>query len=194
MAGLLLVASAGWVGCATGSSFDYSKEPDPRAQEYVVGPSDQLRINVWRDEELSGEIAVQPDGNVTMALIGPVRAAGRTPSQIRQDIEKRLQQYLKPEQIKVTVGVITVNSYRFSVSGNVQKPGLFSWPNYVTVLEALAMAGGPNRFADPDHAVILRTYGAGNQRQIPINFDRLSTGERPEQNIVILPGDTIYVP
>jgi polysaccharide biosynthesis/export protein len=182
------------VGCVTARSFDYSKEPDPRGQEYVVGPADQLRINVWRDNELSLEIKVRPDGTFTMPLLGDVRAAGRTPSQIRDQIAQQLTQYVKSETAKVTVAVVAVGSYRFAVSGNVEHPGMFTSPYYVTVLEAMAMAGGPNRFAAPDRSVILRTYTPGSTRQIPIDYDTLKTGERPEQNIVVLAGDTIYVP
>jgi polysaccharide export outer membrane protein len=181
-------------GCASSRGFEYGKEPDPRSQEYVVGPADQLRINVWRDSELSMELRVRPDGTITLPLLGDIKAAGRTPSQIRDEIGVQLATYVKSETAKVTVALVAVNSYRFSVAGNVEHPGLFSSPFFVTVLEAMAMAGGPNRFAAPAHAVIVRTYAQGRTRQIPIDYDTLKNGERPEQNIVVLPGDTIYVP
>jgi polysaccharide biosynthesis/export protein len=159
-----------------------------------VGPSDELRINVWRDNDLSRELKVRADGTLTMPLIGDVKAAGRTPSQIREEIERRVRQYVKTEAGQVTVSVIAVNSYRFSVLGNVERPGLFNSAYYVTVLEALALAGGANRFADPDKAVIIRTYAPGTTRQIPVQLDHLAKGERPEQNIVLMPGDTMYIP
>jgi polysaccharide biosynthesis/export protein len=182
-------------GCATGrSSFDYSKEPDPRTQEYVVGPADELRVNVWKDPELSLNIKVRPDGTFTMPLVGDVRASGKTPTQVRSEIERGLAAFFKEQAPKVTVAVTAVNSYRFAVSGNVESPGLFNAQSYVTVLEAIAMAGGPNRFAAADRAVILRSYGPGRSRQIPINYDTMKTGQHTEQNIVVLPGDTIFVP
>jgi len=180
--------------CASSSGLEYSKEPDPRSLEYVVGPADQIRINVWRDSELSLELRVRPDGTVTLPLLGDIKAAGRTPSQIRDDITIQLAKYVKSDAAKVTVAVVAVNSYKFSVAGNVEHPGLFSSPYFVTVLEAMAMAGGPNRFAAPDHSVIVRTYSPGATRQIPIDYDTLKNGQRPEQNIVVLSGDTIYVP
>jgi polysaccharide export outer membrane protein len=190
----LIAATA--LGCATTRrAFDYGREPDPRSREYVVGPSDQLRINVWRDSELSLEIRVRPDGTFTMPLVGDVVAAGHTPTQIRDELARRLAHFVKIDPTQVTVAVLAVNSYRFSVAGNVEHPGLFTPPYYVTVIEALALAGGPNRFAAPERAVIVRTYGRdGGARRIPIDYDTLKTGERPEQNIVILPGDTIFVP
>jgi polysaccharide biosynthesis/export protein len=181
-------------GCVTSRGFEYGKEPDPRVQEYVVGPADQLRINVWRDNELSLELRVRPDGTITLPLLGDIKAAGRTPSQIRDDISAQLTKYVKSETAKVTVALVAVNSYRFSVAGNVEHPGLFTSPYFVTVLEAMAMAGGPNRFAASDRAVIVRTYSPGSTRQIPIDYETLRNGDRPEQNIVVLSGDTIYVP
>lgn len=190
-----LTVALGLLGCATARpAFDYTKEPDPRATEYVVGPADELRVNVWRDQELSLQLRVRPDGTFTMPLIGEVRASGRTPSQIREDIATRLAAFVKSETHKVTVAVVAVNSYRFAVSGNVERPGMFTSPYYVTVFEALAMAGGPNRFAAPTQAMILRTYAPGQTRRIPINYETLKTGEEPQQNIVVLAGDTIYVP
>jgi polysaccharide export outer membrane protein len=190
LAGMMVLVA----GCASSRGFEYNKEPDPRSQEYIVGPADQLRINVWRDNELSLELRVRPDGTITLPLVGDVRAAGRTPTQIRDDVTSQLTKYVKGDAAKVTVAVVAVNSYKFSVAGNVEHPGLFSSPYFVTVLEAMAMAGGPNRFAAPDRSVIVRTYAPGSTRQIPIDYDTLKNGERPEQNIVVLSGDTIYVP
>src|SRR3954451_7551330 len=129
-----------------------------------------------------------------MPLLGDVKAAGRTPTQIRDDIAHELARFVKSETAKVTVAVLAVGSYRFSVAGNVEHPGMFTPPYFVTVLEAVSMAGGPNRFASPAHAVIVRTYSPGSSRQIPIDYDTLKDGQRPEQNIVVLAGDTIYVP
>src|SRR5687767_5822380 len=90
----LLCASS----CATTrGGFDYAKEPDPRSSEYIVGPADLLRINVWRDTELSMELRVRPDGTITLPLLGDIRAAGRTPTQIRDEIGKRLTEFVKSE-------------------------------------------------------------------------------------------------
>jgi polysaccharide export outer membrane protein len=161
----------------------------------VVGPADQLRINVWRDSDLSLELRVRPDGTITLPLLGDIKAAGRTPSQIREDISRQLTKFVKSESpSQVTVALVAVNSYKFSVAGNVEHPGLFTSPYFVTVIEAMAMAGGPNRFAAPSSTVIVRTYSPGSTRQIPIDYETLKNGERPEQNIVVLAGDTIYVP
>ncbi len=190
-----IVAAALVGGCAGAHPrFEYALEPDPRTREYVVGPADELRVNVWRDNELSLEIRVRPDGGITLPLVGDVAAGGRTPSQIRDEVTRRLARFVRSDTAHVTVAVVAVNSYRFSVAGNVERPGLFNSQSYVTVLEALAMAGGPNRFAAPERSVILRMRAPGGTRLVPIDYDSLKTGARPEQNIVVLSGDTIYVP
>lgn len=191
---LLGVVLAAVAGCRSSRTFDYQREPDPRTREYVVGPADQLRINVWRDPDLSLETRVRPDGTFTMPLLGDIRAAGRTPSQIRREVGKQLAKYVKTETAVVTVAVVAVGSYRFAVSGNVERPGVFTSPYYVTVLEAIAMAGGPNRFAAPARSTILRADGTGHTRSIPVNYEGMTAGQTPEQNIVVLAGDNIHVP
>src|SRR5690349_15013283 len=119
MRAFFVVATSVWFmvmasGCASSRGFEYGKEPDPRSLEYVVGPADQLRINVWRDSELSLELRVRPDGTITLPLVGDIKAAGRTPSQIRDEISTQLTKYVKSETAKVTVAVLAVNSYKFS--------------------------------------------------------------------------------
>jgi polysaccharide biosynthesis/export protein len=195
--GLLAGFAASCGGCATPNlTYDYSREPDPRSQEFPVGPGDKLRVSVWRDEELTTEVGVRPDGAFTVPLVGDIRAAGRTASQIRDEIQSKLSAFMKSETAKVTVIVTAVSSYYFTVSGNVEKPGIYRPASYVTVLEALAIAGEPNRYADLDDLKILRRdpMGGGLLKRIPINYDLLRKGERMDQNVVILAGDNIIVP
>ncbi len=184
-------------GCVTPRlMYDYSREPDPRAQEFPIGPGDKLRISVWRDEELTTDAKVRPDGAITVPLVGEIRAAGRTASQIRDEIQSKLTAFMKSETAKVTVIVAEVFSYYFTVSGNVEKPGVYRWGSYVTVMEAMTLAGEPNRYADLERIKILRRdpMGGGVLKRIPINYDLLRKGERMDQNIVILAGDNIIVP
>ncbi len=161
-----------------------------------MGPGDRLRVSVWRDEELTTEVRVRPDGAFTVPLVGDIRAAGRTASQIRDEIQSKLTAFMKSETAKVTVIVAEVASYYFTVSGNVEKPGIYRPASYVTVLEALAIAGEPNRYADLDDLKILRRdpMGGGLLKRIPINYNLLRRGERMDQNVVILAGDNIIVP
>ncbi len=180
-------------GC-TGIVYDYTKEPDPRKSEYVIGVSDGLRINVWKNAELSVSGSVRPDGTITMPLIGDVRAAGRTASQLTDEIGKRLKNFVKEESTPVSVAITDVNSYRFTVSGNAERPGVFNLKYYATVADAIALAGGLNKFASPHKITILRQQPNGGVRKVPIDFDRISKGDHPEENIVVLANDTVFVP
>jgi len=172
-------------------AYDYSKEPDPRKDEFVLGVNDAMRINVWKNPELSGEARVRPDGTITMPLIGDIKAAGRSPSALKAEITKRLQAFLRDEGAIVSIAVTDVNSYRFTVSGQVEKPGIITSKYFVTTAEAVAMAGGLNRFANPHRLMLVRSDIHG-LRRIPIDYERISSGEHPEENLVLMSGDTLF--
>lgn len=195
LAWLACLSTAGLVaGCAHKQArYNYASEPDPRKQEYVIGPSDVVRISVWHNPDLSGEAIVRPDGTITMPLVGDLRAAGRTPGQIRAEITQRLGAFIKDESAIVTVAVATINSYRFTVSGNVEKPGTFTATHFVTVSEAIALAGGANRFAEAEASIIIRSDDKGTRR-IPVDYPGILAGTRAQQDLPLLAGDTLYVP
>ncbi len=178
-------------GCrSSGPPYDYAKEPDPRGQEFEIGPLDQLQVIVWKNREMSADVTVRPDGFVTLPLIGDVKAAGRTPSQLQKDISKRLSTYMREEELAVSVGVSAVNSYHFTVMGKVEHAGYYTSRTYVTAVEAVAIAGGPTRFAG-DEITIIR----GNPpRKIPIDLRRATSSDHANENIVVLRGDVIVVP
>ena len=190
---LLVAAAAVTTACGT-VSYDYSKEPDPKKQEYVIGIADGLHVTVWKNAELSTNANVRPDGTITLPLIGDVHANGRTPSQLTDEISRRLKTFVKEDSVFVSIAVTEVNSYRFTVSGNVEHAGVFALKQYVSVADAIALAGGLNKFASHSKIMILRPQTNGGVRKIPFNFDRISSGEHPEENLTILVGDTLYVP
>jgi polysaccharide export outer membrane protein len=182
-------------GCPTPQPyFNYAAEPDPRKNGFLLGPSDVLKVNVWHNPDLSGDAVVRPDGTITLPLVGDIPAAGRTPTDVRNEITTRLKAYIKDDSAIVTVAVSAVNSYRFVVSGNVEKPGSYNANHYASVSEAITLAGGPNRFASPEETVIIRTGPDGKVRRIPVDSTGILKGKHPEQDLVILPGDTVYVP
>ena len=129
-----------------------------------------------------------------MPLVGDLPASGRTSVQLKEEIVKRLKAYLKDDASNVTVAVTAINSYRFVISGQVERPGAYSANHYVTVSEALALAGGPNRFADAGGMVIIRANPAGGVRRIPIDYPGVLAGTRSNENLTVVAGDTIYVP
>lgn len=175
--------------------FDYAAEPDPRTREYVLGIGDALAIFVWQQPGLGSEAVIRPDGTITMPLIGDLRAAGMTPSQLKGEIEARLAAFVKLDGSEIAVQVRAANSYRFTVSGEVTRPGVFTEARYVTVAEAIALAGGLTRFAARNRMRLLRRDPAsGELRRIPLAYDLLVSGERPEMNLVLLAGDALFVP
>jgi polysaccharide export outer membrane protein len=180
--------------CAVTPKYDYSQEPDPRKQEYVIGIPDGLRITVWKNPELSGEARVRPDGTITLPLIGDIKAAGRTPQQLKNEILRLLSQFIKDENLVITVAVTDPNSYRFTVTGNVEHPGVFDSKYFVTVAHAIALAGGFNKFASPQSVVIVRIDKNGTVRRIPIDYNRVASGLHPEENLALIGGDTVFVP
>lgn len=174
--------------------YDYSKEPDPRLGEYVVGVADRLSITVWKSPDLSRDAVVRPDGTITLPLIGDLVADGRTPSELKAEITRQLAKYVREEGTVVTVAVTAVNSYSFTVGGNVERPGVFTSQKYVTVLEAIQMAGGPTRFASPTETKLLRRDRDGRLRVIPIDYPKVLAGTKPEANLALLAGDQLVVP
>lgn len=187
-----LLGLALW-GCGASiyDTYDYAKEYDPRKHEYVIGVDDLVSISVYHAPDVSGQGTVRPDGVVTMPLVGDLVVAGKTPSQVRDEMKKKLAAYLKDDAV-INVTVSGFSSYRFTVSGNVNHSGSFSQKYYVTVSEAVAMAGGPNKFAG-DQIVILRQDKAGKMREIPVSFQGISSGKHPEQNIALVSGDSVQV-
>ncbi len=185
--------SAVVTGCGPSiyETYDYGKEWDPRKHEYIIGVSDVVRITVYHTPDLSGEGTVRPDGVITMPLIGDLPVAGKTPTQVREEMKKRLAAYVKDNAV-INVTVAGFNSYRFIVSGQVNHAGSLQQKYYVTVSEALAMAGGPNKFAG-DSITVIRMDSAGKVRKIPISYKALLSGKHPEMDVCIVAGDTIVV-
>ncbi len=174
----------------------YAHEPDPRNKEIVLGIGDVLSINVWGEKDLNTEGTIRPDGNITMPLVGDLKAAGETPTALKANIKTQLAKFLKlGDGSEVTVAVKAWKSYRFTLSGEVGKPGVYTSDQYVTVADAIAMAGGLTRFAKRDGIKLLRvTPKTGNVREIPIDYDAIASGQRPDMNIYVLAGDTIWAP
>jgi polysaccharide export outer membrane protein len=188
------IVFAALTACSASAGYPYAQEPDPRRTEYVVGVTDGLSIRVWRNTDLSLDTTVMPDGTITMPLLGRVSVANKTASEIQQSLTQALKAYLKEEGALVTVSVTRVSSYRISVSGYVNHPGVIESTRYLTVSEAILLAGGPTRFASANNTILLRTRPDGTVLRIPIQYADIEAGTKPEQDLVLLRGDRIHVP
>jgi len=178
-------------------TYNYTEEIDPRNKELVLGVGDTISINVWENRDLNTEATIRPDGSITMPLAGDLKAAGQTPSQLRQQITTKLGQYLKivPGTEPVTVAVRQWRSYRFTIQGEVVRQGVFGSDHFVTVADAIAMAGGVSRFAKRSEVKLFRPDPKTKQtKTIPLDYDLLTSGKRLDMNIWVLPDDVIYVP
>ncbi len=159
---------------------------------YLIGNADLLQVYVWKEPELTVSVPVRSDGKISLPLIGEIQATGRTPVQLKEEITARLSTYLTSPG--VTVVVMQVNSQKFNVLGRVAKPGSYSLSATTTVLDAIAVAGGFLDFAKQKDIYILRRDSRGNESRIAFNYKSVVRGDHPEENITLVPNDTIIVP
>lgn len=159
--------------------------------EYKIGAQDVLRVDVWKEDQLTRTVPVRPDGKITLPLLNDVQAVGLTSMQLAAVITDGLRKYITNPQVSVTVAEI--NSRRIYVTGEVTRPGAFPLLANMTALQALSSSGGFTQFARSKKIYVLRTE-AGKQIKIPFNYNEVVEGKKPEQNIVLQPGDVIVVP
>ena len=194
--GLLALAMLGQSGDAVKNDEAKSDKPAATAQDtgapsdYVIGADDTLRISVWKEPDLSEILPVRPDGKISMPLLNDIPAAGLTPLQLKDSITEKLKKFIADP--RVTVVVTAMNSQRVFVSGEVLHSGPIALLPHMTVLQALSQAGF-NQFANLKGIYLLRSEN-GKQEKIPFNYKEVIKGNRPEQNIMLKPGDTVVVP
>lgn len=158
---------------------------------YSINPGDSLLISVWREEGLSIEVLVTPDGNCTFPLIGQVRAAGRTSEAVADEVVERLKQFM-PDPV-VVVSVVSILGNKIYIIGQVNNPGEYVMNNDLDVMQALSVAGGATPFAELNDIKILRRTPTG-QMAIGFRYNEVVRGRNLEQNIVLRSGDLIVVP
>jgi polysaccharide biosynthesis/export protein len=159
--------------------------------DFVIGESDVLNVNVWKEPEISQSVVVRPDGKISLPLIGEVLVSGLTPVQAQTLLANKLQSILTNPQVTVTV--TEIRSRVVSITGEVAKPGAYPLLVPTTVLQLITSAGGLGQFANKKGIFVLRTVG-GKQLRFPFNYSHVIKGEKPEQNIQLHPGDMVVVP
>lgn len=164
----------------------------PHDDSFVLGADDVVAVNVWKEPEISRSVPVRSDGKISLPLVGEVQASGQTPRQLEVEIAKRLQNYISEPD--VTVIVTDMKSQKFNILGQVAKPGSYRLTSPLTVLDAIALAGGFRDFAKQKSIYVLRQNPDGTQTRLPFNYKDVVKGKNPEQNIQLAVHDTIVVP
>jgi polysaccharide biosynthesis/export protein len=187
--GIVVAVALALCACNAAPGYNWRAES---ALGYRIGPGDMLKVVVWKHDELSTQVAVRPDGAISLPLVGDVPATGRSAIEIAADVQLRLHRFYQDDP-PVTVQVQEVKSYKIYVIGEVNKPGEFAPSQEVTVLMSLSLAGGFTRFADPNRIVIVRRDARG-ERRIPFDYSAVVRSGDLQQNIALELGDTVIVP
>jgi polysaccharide biosynthesis/export protein len=159
--------------------------------DYVIGPEDVLGVVFWREPEISGDVTVRPDGQITLPLIGEMSADGLRPDQLRAQIQKAAAKFVTDANVAVVIRQI--NSRKVFITGRVTTPGTFSLVGPRTVMQIIALAGGLNEYADAKNITVIRNRN-GKALSFKFNYKDVARGKNLEQNIQLEPGDTVVVP
>lgn len=162
----------------------------PEAGEYRIGREDVLEVVVWHEPELTRVVPVRPDGRISLPLAGEVEAAGKTPAELQTGLTKVLSPYIKDASVAVLVREI--NASRVFVLGEVARPGGFPLRGPMTVVQAVALAGGRTPFGS-DEVVWLRQKPDGGADKVSLSFKDLIKGEAAGA-LWLRGGDVLYVP
>jgi polysaccharide biosynthesis/export protein len=171
-----------------------AKDAVPTPRDYRIGPDDVLSVVFWREEAMSAEVVVRPDGKISLPLIKDVDAAGHTPEELTAEIAEAATKFIA--RPNVTVIVKAINSRKIFVMGQVAKPGSFPLTGDITVLQALAQAGDVLEYAKKTRIVVVRKVDGpgGKEERFTFNYKDVVQGKHTEQNILLKPGDTVIVP
>jgi polysaccharide export outer membrane protein len=187
-------AMAGWLAQRGSEASDQQSTPAAKhvTDDYIIGPSDVLAIDVWKDTELTRIITVRPDGKISLPLVGELEVSGLTANKVQKLIVQRLAEYISNPQ--VTVIVQEVKSQSYVIVGKVSKPGSYELGKPTTVLEAIAIAGGFLDFAKVNKVRIIRPRAGGQPETLYFDYKQVIKGKKSEQNVALKNGDTIVVP
>ena len=163
---------------------------------FLLGPEDVLIVTVWKNQDLSREVVIRPDGMISMPLIGDVPAANVTANNLAKRISDRLTEYMASPIVSVQLK--DVNSYFIYVMGEIAKPGKYPLKSYANVMQGISLAGGFTTFAKKNKIKVLRVTANGSnekhQIEIPVEYDNILKGNATLGNFYLRSGDVIVVP
>ena len=161
------------------------------SENYVIGQGDVLEVFVWRNEQLSRNVTVRPDGKISLPLIQDIQAEGLTALELKDQITRIFKQYVQNPTVSVIVSQI--NSYKISVLGKVVQPGVYAITTKTTLLEAISLAGGFTQWANQNKITVITSQG-GQKKKLQVNYTKIVSGKDTSQNIILTRGDTVIVP
>jgi polysaccharide export outer membrane protein len=162
----------------------------PVPKDYLIGIEDVLSVVFWRDKDMSADVVVRPDGKISLPMLNDLAAAGMTPEQLAENVQRAATKFVR--EPGATVIVKEIRSRKVYVIGQVAKPGTFPLGGDMNVLQMIAEAGGFLEDAKKDEVTIVRSEN-GTERRYRFNYDEVIRGKRPQQNFRLAPGDTIIV-
>jgi polysaccharide export outer membrane protein len=163
--------------------------PRPPAVDATLGAGDLFDVRVFGEAELTGTYRVGTDGTIDYPLVGRVSVAGKLPSELTTELREKLRAFVHAPQVSILVR--EMNSKRFIVYGQVQKPGAFPYSGSMTIVQAISLAGGFTAMAARERVVISRVEH-DRQQVIQVNVREIADGRAPYS--CIAPGDEVYVP
>jgi polysaccharide export outer membrane protein len=189
---LTLLVTMGTLAADQGAASDPAPGSNAEPPAYRIGPGDVLQIDVWKEPDASNpSVTVRPDGRISLAIIGEVQVAGRTPAELKATLSEKFGELIRGARVTVTVR--DVNSQKIYLIGEVRREGLIRLAGPTTVLQALAEAGGITDYAKRKRIYILRIVN-GRQVNLPFDYDAVVRGQKVDQNVMLVAGDTIVVP
>ncbi len=164
---------------------------EPPTIAYVIGVGDVLGISVWKNPELQVTVPVRPDGRISVPLVGDLEVVGLPPSRVQEQLQGAYEQFITAPGVSVVV--TEINSRKVFILGEVLNSGVYDILQPTKLMQALAMAGGLTEWAKEDQVIVLRDEGT-TQRRWRLSLKAITSGRSPEDNLLLLPGDTVIVP
>lgn len=197
IAALAFVAILGLTACAGAPQVPPEVAFTPYVQDgtYKIAVSDKIKVSVWNNPDLSEEVPVRPDGNISVPLVGDVRAAGREPQELARDIESRLSAFVRSPQVTVVLTSIESGEFlsHIRVTGAVQKNLSVPYRRGITVVDAIIDAGGVTEFAAANRAKLYRKVD-GVVKTYNLRIRDIMEKADMTTNVPLAPGDVISVP
>ena len=187
---IILATMAGW-GCGCSWAAAGPEQIDAAPAEYLIGIGDVLEVSVWNEPEISKTVFVRLDGKISLPLIGDVPAQGASPELLSRQISTAMSKLVADPSVTVTIK----DSYSriYYVVGQIAKPGEYRLNTPVSILQAIARAGGFAEWAKKGKIMIVRRSD-GHDRIINFVYDKFINDNNRDNNVNVMPGDTIVVP